>query len=672
MFVPLGTFRRFALAFAFLALACVATWSAATRTARAHMPAPSAPSVARTPAPSAGLSAIPAARAATNVAVITIHGPIGAYTAASVKRRLDESVKAGADAIVIDLNTPGGEVGAVLSICTSIKQCSVKNIVAWINPAAYSGGAIIALACREIVLADGATLGDAAIIAGIPGLGAMPKLGDTERAKFLAPLIAEIVESARLRGYDEKLVQGIVTLGVELWLVERADRPGEVLFIDRAEYRLLFGSEPTGTSPRLVGVANATRPAVAPASSTTSSSQATPPSGDAPSTSGEAAPTTLPSAPAPTPPSESTATSFSPASPSMDAKLISRVEGNLQTARTRPVLTAADVGKWKLVEHVSDGTGIFTFKADDLFRYRLAVRAGPSAASGTASNTGGTINADEQLKAFFGATSIGRLDQSVWEHIAAFLAHPIVRGILIVVLLIGLFIELTHPGLVLPGAVAAGALLTILAPPLVMGLAAWWTAAAIVGGVGLLALEILVLPGFGFFGVVGLVLLFGGLVGTFIPSQASGPFPNAPGAQGDLLYGITTVFISTGVSIFGMYFISKHFGSLPLVGKLILTSRPADGDEPSSVLTAMGPADGPARVGDVGIAQTPLRPSGRVRVGDAIIDVVAEAGFIESGQSVRIASVSGFRVTVELAAPSRAAGSGGVSGNGGTLAGGTA
>jgi membrane-bound ClpP family serine protease len=167
---------------------------------------PDGQDAASTPAAGQPVS-IPAARQAKNIAIITIEGPIDGDSAISVKRRINESVRGGANAIVFDINSPGGEVGAVLEICTAIKRCPISNTVAWVNPDAYSGGAIIALSCREIVIAGAATMGDAAPIAISMGLF-LNSLDATERAKVLAPLLQEIVNSARMRGYDEKLVQG--------------------------------------------------------------------------------------------------------------------------------------------------------------------------------------------------------------------------------------------------------------------------------------------------------------------------------------------------------------------------------------------------------------------------------------------------------------------------------
>ena len=105
---------------------------------------------------------VPSYRQANNIVVITIEGVVDTVTAQSFKRRLQESKDA--DAIVIELNTPGGDLMSTLEICYEIKNNAHQNTVAWINPHAFSAGTIIALACREIIVVPGSTFGDAAPI----------------------------------------------------------------------------------------------------------------------------------------------------------------------------------------------------------------------------------------------------------------------------------------------------------------------------------------------------------------------------------------------------------------------------------------------------------------------------------------------------------------------------
>ena len=190
--------------------------------------------LAMAPAP---VSPIPAWRKASQVAVLPITGPIDQVTATSIKRRLQEAVADGAEAIVFDINTPGGELMATLEICRLIKYEAPANTIAWVHPFAFSAGTIIALACREIVVSPDATFGDSAPVS---PLGPIP---ETERAKLESPILTEVIDSARRRHYDEQIVQAFVSVGVELWLLKNSET-GEVIFVDANEYQQIFGKAP--------------------------------------------------------------------------------------------------------------------------------------------------------------------------------------------------------------------------------------------------------------------------------------------------------------------------------------------------------------------------------------------------------------------------------------------
>ena len=111
-------------------------------------------------------TAISAARKADVVCVLPIQGEMDALTVSGLADRLAKAKAAGADAIVLQLDTPGGDLLATLELCRQIKSEYPANTVAWVRPRAYSAGVITALACREIVVAPHAVLGDAAASAG--------------------------------------------------------------------------------------------------------------------------------------------------------------------------------------------------------------------------------------------------------------------------------------------------------------------------------------------------------------------------------------------------------------------------------------------------------------------------------------------------------------------------
>ena len=85
--------------------------------------------------------------AAPPVYIVPIEGPIDDLTLRFVERGLGEAEAANAAAIVFEMNTPGGQVTAALEICKLIKATPVPTR-AWVNPDAYSAGAMISLACE--------------------------------------------------------------------------------------------------------------------------------------------------------------------------------------------------------------------------------------------------------------------------------------------------------------------------------------------------------------------------------------------------------------------------------------------------------------------------------------------------------------------------------------------
>jgi membrane-bound ClpP family serine protease len=544
--------------------------------------------------------------------VITIKGEIDAggrlgesVIVASVERRIRTAVRAGADAIVFEFDTPGGEVNASLRVASLIKDSPVANTVAWVRPRALSGGAVAALAAREIIATDPASFGDAMPIQFGPG-GAKAVTDNELLKKVLPPLISDVVDSARRHNEamgryqrDEFLVRAIVANDMELWWV-RENSTGVEVAIDRREFEMLFpGQSPDGPT-RLASTSVGRR----------------------------------------------TQASSIPNAPGGSAKLAavaSELAANAPTrSSVRPPFSPADAGKWTLVEKIMDGTAPATFSAPDLAQLNLIANVVvlPGGARQLV-----PIESDEQLRAFFGASEIRRLDSSWSEGLVLFLTNPIVRGILIVLFILALFAEMSHPGAVIPGVISLVALLALIGPPLLIGMANWWEVLAIVAGIGLICLEAFVIPGTTVVGAAGLMLLFGGLVATFLPG-GQGLFPGSRQESNTLAWGLGTVLAALVTSGVGVFFIAKHFGSLPIFSKMVL--RPAeDAESITTIGLADQPTGAPAKIGEVGTALTRMAPAGRIDIDGRVIDASSDFGFIQAGTKVRVTSVDAFRIGVE-------------------------
>jgi membrane-bound serine protease (ClpP class) len=96
-------------------------------------------------------------------------------------------------------------------------------------------------------------------------------------------------------------------------------------------------------------------------------------------------------------------------------------------------------------------------------------------------------------------------------------------------------------------------------------------------------------------------------------------------------------------------FMSRYFGSLPVLGMLML-KPPTDGEGTAETIAA---EQAPA-VGDVGRADSALRPAGRARFGHRMLDVMTDGDFIAPGTPVQITSISGRRIFVEPVREQRA------------------
>ena len=534
---------------------------------------------------------VPAYRQANEIAVLVVEGEIDLMTLRSLERRVARAKEDGYKAIVIELDTPGGRVDAAREIVNLLKTDAPVNTVAWVNPDAFSAGTLIALSCREVVVHPNATWGDVAPIA--IDLTGLRQMHPAERAKMEAPLRADMRDAARRYGYDEKLTESFVAVGIELWMLENT-RTNERIFVDRNEYKTLFGEEP----PQQI-------------------TPATPPdSGTAPISRPDIRPWHDPNAA----PIDDNLT---------DEERAARQEEEIERAQTlkstRPDVSRLDPGDWTLVKQVVANDQLLTLKAGESIEYGLAAAV---------------IRNDQELCAFFGtanldpATDLRRYRESWSEKLVRYLISGWVRAILGAIFIIALFLELAAPGLGVFGAVAGASLLVLIGAPYLAGLADVWEIVLILVGMGLLAVEVFVIPGFGIAGVAGIICMFIGIIGSFV----SGSVMTEEG-QSELLTGIGAIVASLFGAGVGLWLLSRYIYDFPVFKRVILS---ATTDSASSVIEREGvshavvasPAVSDIKVGDTGVAETSLRPAGRATVNGRLYDVVTGGEWIEQGATV--------------------------------------
>jgi len=211
------------------------------------------------------------------------------------------------------------------------------------------------------------------------------------------------------------------------------------------------------------------------------------------------------------------------------------------------------------------------------------------------------------------------IEQSTAEEILSFLANPNVAYLLMALGMLGIYVEVTHPGGIFPGVVGAIAMLLALYSLSVLPLS--WA------GVGLIAMSMLLfllevkIASYGLLTVGGLICFVLGSLMLF-----DGPIPDMRVSLG---VALPTAVVIAGVTVF-------------LLTRVINAHR-------QQVMTGRA-----GMVGEIGKALSNLDPDGKVLVHGEYWDARSTGGRIESGSDVRVQAASDRRIDVTRVEPAAA------------------
>jgi len=148
------------------------------------------------------------------VYVIPIAGEVDPGMAAFLKRAIRDTSGRSGDIYVLEMDTFGGRVDSALQMVDVLLDTQGARTIAYVKNKAISAGALIALACNELVMRPNTTLGDCAPITYSSEGPRM--MGE----KFQSPLRAKFRTLARRNGYPEVLAESMVTADMEVYQVE--------------------------------------------------------------------------------------------------------------------------------------------------------------------------------------------------------------------------------------------------------------------------------------------------------------------------------------------------------------------------------------------------------------------------------------------------------------------
>jgi membrane-bound serine protease (ClpP class) len=294
-----------------------------------------------------------------------------------------------------------------------------------------------------------------------------------------------------------------------------------------------------------------------------------------------------------------------------------------------PKIAEAMVDERIFIEGVSDTGQVLTFTPSEAME------------NGFCEGTAETI--DEVLQ------QVGIADYELFEYeptfiekIIGFLVHPMVSGLLIMAIVGGIYFEMQSPGIGFPLGIAILAALLYFMPLYLEGLAEHWEIALFIVGLILIAVEIFVIPGFGVAGALGIVFVFVGLVLSLI-DNVNFDF------EGVQMEGVGKAIGTVVIGIFSGFVLALYLGKRMFTAEhgwfknFALNTVQHVNDGFVSVNTTLFELKGKK-----GIAQTVLRPGGKINIEGEVYDAIAVTGFIDKDEKIVVSKVEATQLYVEL------------------------
>lgn len=225
------------------------------------------------------------------------------------------------------------------------------------------------------------------------------------------------------------------------------------------------------------------------------------------------------------------------------------------------------------------------------------------------------------------------------ENFVRFLTHPIVSGLLLSAGSLALIFELINPGWGIGGTIGVILLALFFGAHLLVGLANWTEVLLFCIGIILLTAEIFLIPGFGIAGVAGLSCMALAIYFALVIH----PLPRFSWDY-SLLHKAFHVFLWAIVS--GTVLVLALWRFLPQIkmwDKIMLMQE----ERAEEGFTAFSHGLKTLQ-GQRGHSMTPLRPAGKVTIGEEIYDALTQGEFIPAEKEVVVVKVEGGHIFVRM------------------------
>lgn len=310
----------------------------------------------------------------------------------------------------------------------------------------------------------------------------------------------------------------------------------------------------------------------------------------------------------------------------MQSYMKGKMEATAKATGRNPIYAVAMVGSDTTIPGIIDSGRVLTFDVGDAIRYEYC-----NAEANTVEDVLPMLNLQNY--------EVVEHKISPLESIINLLVKPAVSGILLLIIVGGIYFELQTPGVGFPIAASIIAALLYFAPLYLEDLAAAWEIVIFVVGIILIAVEVFVIPGFGVAGIAGISLTVAGLSLALI-RNVKFDFTMVPS---DEIYGAFMLVLgTTSLGLIGFFLLTDRISNLPFIRRAALAKQ----EDKESGYT-IDTKENESVVGMIGITDSTLRPAGRILINGEPFDAQTDAEFIEKGVEVKVLAAKGSYLIVE-------------------------
>ena len=215
------------------------------------------------------------------------------------------------------------------------------------------------------------------------------------------------------------------------------------------------------------------------------------------------------------------------------------------------------------------------------------------------------------------------------DQIVSFLTYPAIAGILIMLGIVGMYVEIKTPGFGVPGILGLTALTLFFLGHMGSGASEWGPIVIFFVGIVLLALEIFVIPGFGIVGLLGITCIIVSFFAAF-------GFQNFAIASQTIAYSILGALVA--IILLTVYVLPKS--SLFKWIRLDTVQEHGKGYTSHKEVSL-------DLIHQRGEAYTKLRPVGTALINDKRYEVTTNGDYIEQGEKIEVIEATPMKIVVK-------------------------